>query len=402
VPVKSKGKSPVTVKELESWKLLEEFRAILEKVGPTPGKSAAPGGPMRLLSEEDYLSAFLFAQFNPIIDSMRGLCACSQLERVQEEVCSRPISLGSFSEAQSVFGFERLERIFEGLVRQDLKRTAAGPDKNDRLKARKLLVELVDSSVFRALPRMQWAEWRHQYTKTQRAVRLHLKFNLFDQEPAGVKITEGRRCERKALADMISKGEFYVGDRYYGRNYKFLDKLNEAGCGYIMRLYEHAHITVQEDLPLDEQDKAAGVVSDQIVCLGSRERWHLGPVRVVRIEKLELDEPVLVVTNRLEREAFSAALVAEIYRQRWSIELFFRWFKCILGKATPWHWMAESAEGVAIQLYCALIAALLLSRHLGRLPNKRCMEMLRFHAMGMVTDSELERILSANLVKKAS
>lgn len=382
-----------SVEDLQSWDLLGEFRVLLEECGAGKGAKCEPkGGPKRLLEEEDYLCGFLFAQFNPVIDSMRALCASSHFRRVQEEVCSRPISLGSFSEAQSVFGYERLEKVFEELVSQKLKREAAGGNKTQRDRARGVL-RVVDSSVFRAVPRMEWAEWRHQYTKTQRAVRLHLKFNLFDQEPAEVSITEGKKCERKALNAMVRKGEFYVGDRYYGRDYRFLEKLDQAGCGYIMRLYENTHMKVEETLVLDEEDKAAGVVSDQIVRLGSRERWHLGPVRVIRIEKSTLQEPVMIVTNRLEAGVFSAALAAEIYRQRWSIELFFRWLKCILKKPGPYHWMAQSAQGVAIQLYCGLIAALLLSRRLGKLPSKRTMEMLHFHALGYLSTSELKGFL---------
>ena len=149
-------------------------------------------------------------------------------------------------------------------------------------------------------------------------------------------------CERKAFADMIKPGEFYVGDRNCGRSYQLLGSLDEAGCGYIVRLLESAGTTVIEELEIDDEDRAAGVVSDRIVRLGSRERWHHGPVRVVRIEKPSMDEPLLLVTNRLERDKFSAALVAQIYWQRWGIELFFRWFKCILGRPAQWHWFAES------------------------------------------------------------
>jgi hypothetical protein len=392
VAAKKHRKQP-SPQELQSWDLLGEFRSLLEEV-PSATLAQSPsrkGGAKRLLEEEDYLCAFLFAQFNPVIDSMRGLCACSQFERVQEEVCSRPMSLGSFSEAQSVFGYERLEGVFEKLVEAKLKQVATGSDKTSRDKALRLL-RLVDSTVIRAVPRMEWAQWRHQH-KTQRAVRLHLKFNLVDQEPAGAVVSDGRKCERKALGDMLREGEFYVGDRYYGRDYKFLEEMTQAGCGYIMRLYEQAHMSVEQSLPLEEEDKAAGVVSDEIVQLGARACWQHGLVRVIRIEKPSLKEPVLIVTNHLEGETLSAALAAEIYRQRWSIELFFRWLKCVLKKSTPWHWMAESANGAAIQLYCALIAALLLARRLGKLPNKRVIEALRFHAMGMASTEELERFL---------
>jgi len=384
------------VDQLRSWDLLGEFRAVLGKTTPSVRAVPGKGGPERLLEEEDYLCAFLFAQFNPVITSMRGLCACSKLERVQQEVCSRPISLGSFSEAQWVFGGERLEEAFKLLIGENLRRGVPGGSGAAMPPA---MLNLVDSSVFRSLPRMAWAEWRYQ-NNNQSAVRLHLKFNLFDQEPSGVSITKARICERKAFAGMLSPGEFYVGDRNYSRDYQLLSALGQAGCGYVMRLCENADITVLEELPLDEEDKAAGVVYDRIVRLGSRKRWYCGPVRVVRIEKPELDEPLLLVSNRLERESFSAALIAEIYHQRWAIELFFRWLKCSLGRPNQWHWLAESAEGVHIQIYSALIAALLLARRVGKLPGKRCMEMLRFHSMGMASGEELEAFLAQQFRKR--
>lgn len=346
-----------------------------------------------MLTEEDYLCSVLFTIFNPIIDSMRGLCACTDFEKVRQEVSSRHISLGSFSEAQHVFGSERIEKVFKLIAAE-----------NQRLhppsgSAKRIDITMVDSSVFSAVTRMTWARWRHRHSD-ERAVRLHLKFNIFDGQPAEANITEGRRCERKALEEMVKEGEFYVGDRYYGRDYKMHGRLEQAGCQYVFRLSNDASITVIEDLALDCEDRAAGVVYDRIVRLGCRKSSHSGTVRVLRIEKEEMDEPIMLVTNCLDRNSFSAALIAEIYRQRWSIELFFRWLKCILGEANSWHWLAESREGATIQLYAALIAALLLSRRLGKLPNKRTMEMIRFHAAGMVSKDDLEKFIEATVPKK--
>jgi hypothetical protein len=393
-----RGKAGLTVGQLQSWRLLKEFRAVLGKTAPSPARVRPAGGPERLLEEEDYLCAFLFAQFNPVITSMRALCACSKLKRVREDVCSRPISLGSFSEAQGVFGHARLEEVFKRLVEENRRAGLAGragvPDEL-------AMLDLVDSSVFRALPRMAWAEWRYQ-NRTQCAVRLHLQFNLLEEEPSAALVSEARLCERKAFARMVKPDGFYVGDRNYSRDYELLSSLEEIGCGYIIRLCENADLTLIEDLPIDAGDRAAGVVSDQIVRLGSRKRWYCGPVRVVRIEKPELDEALLLVTNRLDCESFSASLVAEIYHQRWAIELFFRWIKCVLGRPNRWHWLAESAEGVHIQIYSALIAALLLARRLGRLPSKRCMEMLQFHSMGMADDEELEAFLAEQMQKRST
>lgn len=393
-----KGDPPeFSAAQLQSWKLIGEFRRRLGKF-TSGGRPRPPGGPPRLLAEEDYLCAFLFAQFNPVIDSARGLCACSDLERVQEEVCTRHISLGSFSEAQSVFGSATLEKLFAELVLESPEAIGGGGPGS-----RHASLRAIDSTVLRALPRMGWAEWQVKGgVRRLHAARLHLSFNLLDGEPAGAMVSSAKKCERAAFKEMPKAGEFYVGDRNYGYGYKLLAGLEEQGCGYAMRIRDWASMTLAEELPTSAADRAAGVVSDRLVRLGARGCWHYGPVRVIRIEKETLGEPVVIATNRLDPEIYSAELIAAIYRERWKIEIFFRWFKCVLGRPGKAHWFAESEQGAAIQIYSALIAALLLSRRLGKLPSKRVMEMLRFHSMGFASGDELERSLATPLGKIGS
>jgi IS4 transposase len=81
-----------------------------------------------------------------------------------------------------------------------------------------------------------------------------------------------------------------------------------------------------------------------------------------------------------------AHLVALGYRYRWSVELFFRWFKCILGCR---HLLSTSQNGVEIQVYLAIIASLLISLWTGRRPTKRTFEMLCFYFSGMADKNEL-------------
>lgn len=380
IPTSNPGK--ISTAKLHSWRLIQEFRKRLGKVVSPPPPSTTGGQP-RLLSEEDYLCSFLFAQFNPVIDSARGLCAASDLDRVQEEVCSRHMSLGSFSEAQSVFGAEALQELFAEMVREQ-------PDAIRGIGSREAKLRAIDSTVIRALPRMGWAEWKTKHN----AARLHLSFNLLDEVPSQALVSRGKKCERAALKEMPKAGEFYVGDRYYGYGYQLLSSLEKQGCGYAMRMRSSAAKAVERELEITAEDKEAGVVSDQIVRLGSRGQPQHGPVRVVRIEKPELEEPLWIVTNRLDPSTHSAELIASIYKERWKIEIFFRWFKCVLGRPGKAHWFAESEEGAAIQIYSALIAALLLARRLGKVPSKRAMEMLRYHSMGYATDEELEQFLS--------
>jgi IS4 transposase len=81
-----------------------------------------------------------------------------------------------------------------------------------------------------------------------------------------------------------------------------------------------------------------------------------------------------------------AELIGRIYRYRWQIELFFRWFKCILGCQ---HLLSLSQNGIKIQVYCALIASLLIRLWTGRKPTKRTFEMICLYFQGWATMDEL-------------
>lgn len=86
-----------------------------------------------------------------------------------------------------------------------------------------------------------------------------------------------------------------------------------------------------------------------------------------------------------DRDDLAAELVSLIYRHRWQSELFFKWLKCILGCR---HWLAESPEGMTLQIYSALIASVLLVLWPGRRPTLRQGEARQLYWMGWVTLGE--------------
>ena len=79
-------------------------------------------------------------------------------------------------------------------------------------------------------------------------------------------------------------------------------------------------------------------------------------------------------------------------RQSFTRQLSFRWFKCILKCK---HFLSLSENGLAIQVYCAIIASLLISLWSGRKPDKRTYEMLCLHMQGWASDKELEEHLKS-------
>ena len=267
------------------------------------------------------------------------------------------------------------------MVRQ-LAQQAQGQGQGGDARVRQALRALtaVDGTVLRAVPRMAWAP----AGGPGQAIRLHLHFNVFDQIPEVWPITPGNVCERKVFAQTVQPGSMNVADRQYGHDFGLLGSLRANGIDFVFRLHNNLVLEpVGPERPLTEEDRQAGVVWDRPMRFGVHGD---GPVlRVVRVEA-NGDVFHLVTT----REDLSALLISLIYRQRWQIELFFKWIKMILNCR---HWLAESPAGVEIQIYCVLIASLLLMLWTGHRPSKRMVESLRYYWMGLATEEDLVTLL---------
>jgi len=375
--------------DLRNWKLLREFQDALAKaqIGQAAHRSFEHCN--RQLWMADYLGLFLFGLLNPVIRTMRGLCTASDLERVRSEVCRRHVSLGSFSEAQHLVDPALLEKVFEALAGQ-LPRTGTT---DSRLDAWSWLAR--DGSLFAALPRMSWALYGGGRAGKQNALRLHLSFNVLDRNPVRAQVTVGRRCERAVWKEQWRRGEAYIGDRYFSENYQSLGQLVDTGCSYVLRLRQPATIIVEEELAVSQEDRAAGVVRQAWARLGATKPKRSARVRVIWLE--EKAESELILLTNLGTEDLPAALVVLLYRKRWQIELFFRWVKYLLGCR---HWIAEASSGATIQLYLALIAAVLLQLHIGRRPTKRMLELVQLYLLGVASSNELTARLQQELQKQ--
>ena len=370
-------KQTLESKQLSGWKKLKRFRQLVVNAKRRAGESDRQSDPRRILTSERYFSLMLFGLLNPVVDSMRGLCEASRLKRFEEDFDLPPVSLGSFSEAQSVFDPE----LLRGILRSLSKEVAAGHQAlAGKLDARAF--EAIDSTLWHVLPRMGWAHWRDQGCH-QNAVRLHLKLRLIDHLPSDGTVTVGKTCERKALREgLLSKGCFHVGDRYYSEDYSLLEEMAEAG-GFLVRLRKDASIDTLVEHSVPVKARQAGITHDCTVQLGERNKTR--SYRLVRLVPAGGGEPLLLLST-LSHDELGAWELCEVYRLRWKIELFFRWLKCLLPCR---HWFAESPEGVAIQVYCALICALLLAEHQQRKPTKRQMELIRLWLMGWADEEEL-------------
>ena len=339
----------------------------------------------RKLFYDHYLTLLLMSFFNPTLDSLRALQQATGWEKTRKKLGVERAALGSLSEAARVFDAEMLRPILQELAAQALPLTAGR--EAEALKG----LMAVDGSIFSALPRMAWALGEDA---EHRGVKLHLHFDVLKGVPADATLTKAACSETAALAAALQPGRLYVVDRGYA-DYALFAKIVAADSSLIARVKDNTAFAVQEERPLTAAAQAAGVVRDVVISrLGTaHHKDHLKrPMRLVIVQRVDRDGKITalwLVTDRLDLDA---ELVALAYRYRWSVELFFRWLKCVLGAR---HLIAHNQNGVTLQMYAALIVSLLIVVRTGRKPTKRTFETIQFHLLGWVSDQEFDAHLAA-------
>lgn len=359
---------------LKYFPLLQELLGGLHDVGAARDKAHN-----RQLFFDQYTALLLLYFLSPVVTSLRGLQQASGLAKVEKLLGAKRVSLGSLSEATGVFDAAPLRSIV-----QELAQRALPLEHGAEAQALRDLTA-VDGTLLPAMPKMLWALWTDP---DHRAAKLHLHFDVLKGVPCDATLTHGTGSETEQLQATLAPGRFYVLDRGYA-SYQLLQSMLAVGSSFVVRVKGNVGFGLTRECPLTEAARAAGVVRDlELFRLGTLYgqesfRHKLRLVIVRRTRSNGSTEELWLLTDRFDLDA---ELVALAYRYRWTVELFFRWFKCILGCR---HLLAMDANGVAIQCYVALIASLLVTLWTGRKPTKRTWEMIQFYLIGWATLEEL-------------
>jgi hypothetical protein len=376
------ARDPVQAADLHGLKYFRVLQPFLEQLHDT-GTARDKAGNRRLHFDQ-YISLLLLYFYSPVLTSLRGLQQACTLAKVQKLVGLKHVSLGSLSEASGVFDATPLRAIVQELSRQALP-LKHGPD------AQALRdLTAVDGTLIHGLPRMLWALWT---SPQHRAAKLHLHFDVLKGVPTDATLTTANASEIQQLQASLAPGHFYVFDRGY-ECFELLRRILAVGSSFLLRLKDPTSMGWSKDLPLTPEARAAGVVGDAQLCrlgvLYGAETIHRS-LRLVTAQQRRADGPIEEIRLITDRLDLPAELIVLAYRYRWTVELFFRWFKCIMGCR---HLLALDANGLAIQCYVALIASLLLSLWTGRKPTKRTWEMIQFYLMGWASLDELQAHLA--------
>jgi hypothetical protein len=378
---RNEGEAREAAGSLRGNRMIKPIRHLIARLHPVGAGRDRAGN--RKLFFDQYATLLLLYFFTPSLASLRALQAATGWEKTRRTLGISRTSLGSLSEAADLFDAAHLEPILEELAAQALPLSAGR--EAEALKG----LTAVDGSIFAGLSRMAWALWNGPES---RAVKLHLHFDVLKGVPCRAAVTPAACSEPGQLEAMLRPGRLYVLDRGYA-DYELFARIVAAGSSLVARVKDSTAFTVAEERPLAAAGEA-GVVRDVILSrLGTpHHKDHLRrPMRLVIVRAVDREgkaTELWLITDRLDLDA---DLVALAYRYRWTVELFFRWLKCILGAR---HLIAQGRNGVALQMYAALIVSLLIVLRTGRKPTKRTFETIQFYLLGWVSDEEFEAHLS--------
>lgn len=319
----------------------EEFRRCTE-LFPTQRLT-------RGLTEYDQFLALCFGQLT-YRESLRDIITCL---RAKPRLLYHLGFRGNISRTNLAYANQHRDwRLFQSIA-QVLMRRAARLYQNDPTDPDlPNVVFALDSSIISLS--LNLCPWGYYACSTRAALKLHLMLSLRGNLPAWAAITEVNFPDMKILDRIaVTPGAYYVMDRGY-LDFSRLFRQHQGGGFFVVRNKHHVKFRVTACRPVD---KSTGLRCDQTIRLTSN--WSAKsfpePLRRIRIYDAQNKVVLVLLTNQFD---LPAAIIAELYRKRWQVELFFKWIKQHL-RIRSFYGRSENA--VRSQIWSAICTYLMVA-----------------------------------------
>jgi transposase len=232
--------------------------------------------------------------------------------------------------------------------------------------------------------------WGYYARSKQAALKLHLMLSLQGNLPAWAAITEAHFPDMKILDQLPpAPGAHYVMDRGY-LDFVRLYQLHQAGAFFVVRNKHHVKFRVTASRHVD---KRSGLRCDQTIKLTSS--WSVKsypqPLRRVRVYDAQNQVVLVLLSNQFELPAW---VIAELYRKRWQVELFFKWIKQHLRIRS---FYGRSPNAVRCQVWSAICAYLMVAIVKKQLNLQKSLnEILQIVSVNIFEQVPLEELLATN------
>ncbi len=297
----------------------------------------------RTLTTKRHLIALLYGQFSGAISLREIVTGLTSHEAKLYHLGAKPVKRSTLSDANA----QRPWQVFNELCTAMMQQVHRG-----LRQTMQDAVRLIDSTSVRLSSLSEdWA----RFSTTLCGAKAHIVYDPNADQPVYFAVTTANVNDITAAKEMpIEAGATYAFDLGY-YDFGWWAKLDAAGCRFVTRLKKNTPLTVVHETCVP---KGSNILSDGIGHLpnrlaSSRKNPLQVPVREIRII-LDTGKVLRIVTNDLDAPAEE---IADIYKQRWQIELFFRWVKQTLRIK---RFIGVSENAVRIQIAVALIAFLIL------------------------------------------
>jgi hypothetical protein len=298
---------------------------------------------VRRLSTKTQLVALIYAQLSGAVSLREIETAMTSHSARLYHLGAREVSRSTLADANAA----RPHQVFSALFSQMAGMAGAGFRRSTGD-----VVRLIDStSLHLAGVASEWA----RFSTRVHGAKAHIIYDPDADRPLYLEVTHARVNDITAAKAMpIEPGATYVFDLGY-YDFGWWDTLDQAGCRLVTRLKRNTPLRLVEEWPLPD---GSALLYDRVGFLPqrltfSRKNPFQDPVREIGVV-LDDGKTLRVVTNDLDA---TAQQIADLYKRRWMIELFFRWVKQTLRIK---HFIGRSENAVRIQIAVALIAYLLL------------------------------------------
>jgi CBS domain-containing protein len=342
----------------------------------------------RQLFLDDVFVAYLLAFFNPALRTLRTLEDFSLTRQAQKHLTIGKLCKSTLSDFNKLADHTRLQPVLDHLRREVLK---PGRGKaSEPLGALHRRILAVDGTFLKAAAAVTWAI-RRRGGKTGARLDFHVDAQTW--LPELIVIPENGEGEAKTAVETITRGAIHIYDRGIF-SFELIAAHAPKEAAFVMRVREPGprvpKLETVEARELTQEARDAGVISDRLVRLvGSDHRKPPDVVlrEVVIVPAEDPGNPVYLLTTLLDLDA---SVIGLLYRNRWQIELFFRWMK---SYARFDHLISHNREGVLLSFYTAVIGVTLMYLHTGHRPSKYLFIMLGMVANGSASLEEIIPIL---------
>jgi len=292
--------------------------------------------------------AMLFAQLT-YRESLRDIEAClaAAPERIYHLGFTGPVARSTLADANEQRDW-RIYADFAQVLIAEARRLYA--DEPLDVELNRTVYALDSSTIDLSLSLFPWASFR----ETKAAIKMHTLLDLRGSIPVFIWITDGKPHDVRVLDVLLPEpGSIYVLDRAYV-DFERLWRLHEARAVFVTRAKRNLSFRRRYSAPCD---RSTGILCDQtIVLTGKATRAHYPlSLRRVRYRDPESNQSLVFLTNDF---ALPALTIAALYRNRWQVELFFKWIKQHLRIK---DFYGTSPNAVKTQIWIAISAYVLVA-----------------------------------------